>query len=80
MVSIEPVAVVTRWVGFLSSTSPSISIGNDPLADVNKASWRMQLFSFVPTVFVDPHLRCLHERVGELEARQGQQKKKQIKN
>lgn len=66
MASIEPLATVTRWVGFvsgvltvllwcfqLSSTSPSISIGSDPLADVNKASWRMQLFSFVPSVFID---------------------------
>lgn len=66
MASIEPLAVVTRWLGFvsgvltvilwcfqLSSTSPTISIGSDPLADVNKATWRMQLFSFVPSVFID---------------------------
>lgn len=66
MASLEPLATVTRWVGFvsgvltillwcfqLSSTSPSISIGDDPLADVNKSSWRMQLFSFVPSVFID---------------------------
>lgn len=66
MASLEPLATVTRWIGFvsgvltvllwcfqLSSTSPSISIGDDPLADVNKSSWRMQLFSFVPSVFID---------------------------
>ncbi|OEH77970.1 uncharacterized protein LOC34620838 [Cyclospora cayetanensis] len=66
MSSIEPLVTVTRWVGFvsgvltiilwcfqLSSTSASISIGSDPLADVNKATWRMQLFSFVPSVFID---------------------------
>ncbi|CDJ65023.1 hypothetical protein, conserved [Eimeria necatrix] len=66
MASLEPLATVTRWVGFvsgvltiilwcfqLSSTSPSISIGSDPLKDVNKITWRMQLFSFVPTVFID---------------------------
>ncbi|KAL8447462.1 hypothetical protein Emed_004416 [Eimeria media] len=66
MAGVEPLAVVTRWVGFvsgiltvllwcfqLSSTSPSITIGKDVLADVNKQSWRMQLFSFVPSVFID---------------------------
>lgn len=72
MTSLEPLALVTRWLGFvsgvltiilwcfqLSSTSPSISIGCDPLADVNKSSWRMQLFSFVPSVFIDVWTPCV---------------------
>ncbi|PHJ22354.1 transmembrane protein [Cystoisospora suis] len=60
-------ATITKWLGLvsgvmtvilwcfqLSSTRASISVNShDFLSDVNKGTWRMSLFSFVPSVFVD---------------------------
>ncbi|PFH33110.1 hypothetical protein BESB_083090 [Besnoitia besnoiti] len=59
-------AVVTRWLGFISgvftmslwcfllpTTKASISIPHNFLDDVNRETWRLQLFSFSPDVFID---------------------------
>ncbi|KEP59840.1 UNVERIFIED_CONTAM: hypothetical protein HHA_229680 [Hammondia hammondi] len=59
-------AVITRWLGFVSgaltimlwclvlpTTNASISVPDHFLDDVNRETWRMQLFSFSPDVFID---------------------------